>query len=624
MKRESSRLSSQMLSLLEKNGINEATPIQKEIIPAILSGKDILAQSETGSGKTISFAVPLIEQITVTDGIAALILVPTRELCMQITGEFSKFSKGKNLGITSIYGGVSMSGQISKIKKTNIVVATPGRLIDLLDRRVLKLDKVKFLVFDEADRMLDMGFVKDIERILKSVPAQRQTMLFSATVSKEIVKLSKKYLKDPIIVEMESSVKPEFLQQVYYKINPENKFALLVQLLKKDRELALIFCNRKHVTDKLATQLTRNDIPAKCLNGDMSQDKRERVTEQFRKKKFSVLIATDVASRGLHIEDISHVYNYEIPRDVESYTHRVGRTARAGKKGEAISFVSTGEDKKFFKQILFNYSGIITLKNEDILKPEKEIRKTDKSEHKTEYKDKKPERTDRKPERTDRKPERTDRKPERTDRKPKQSDRKPDRKEKDFKRREQKPERRNQRNDRGFRKSDKPDSRNERPPFKKNRPGLNNETLEQVYQQQFQRPPKSESGTEKPRRKDGTGNKIFSGERNKDGKNKFRKNEFTKYPKKGFSFKKKTEVKKSNKPITKQEIEQKNYESFAISYDDKNKISKNQSYYSFPSDTFNVRKKNRKKNDFVRRYENEFLKTYKEEKKVGKPKNKKW
>ena len=365
MRSESFKLSKPMVSLLEKNGITIATPIQEQIIPAITAGRDILAQSETGSGKTISFAVPIIEYIDRHDGLTALVLVPTRELCVQITGEFSKFSSGKHLGVTSVYGGVSIENQIKKLRRTNIVVATPGRLLDLLERRALKLDKIRYLVFDEADRMLDMGFIPDIERILKQIPQKCQTMLFSATVSGEIAQLSRKYLNDPVSVKLDSAVKPEFLRQTYYRTSPEAKLPLLVYLLKHERDLTLVFCNRKYSTSKLAKKLSEQGIKANCLHGDMSQSQRERVTADFRHKRIRVLIATDVASRGLHIEDISHVYNYEIPKDVESYTHRVGRTARAGKKGEAISLVTGGEEQKFFKQILFTYRGVITLKTVD-------------------------------------------------------------------------------------------------------------------------------------------------------------------------------------------------------------------------------------------------------------------
>ena len=363
MKSELLKLSKSMIAVLEKHGITTATPIQNEIIPAIVAGRDVLAQSETGSGKTLSFAIPIIEQLNRRDGLCALVLVPTRELCVQITNEFYKFSQGKQLGITAVYGGVSIYNQIKKLKATNIIVATPGRLIDLLDRGVMDLFTIRFLVFDEADRMLDMGFIPDIERILKRMPQKRQTMLFSATISKEITQLSRKYLHDPKQVQLASAVKAEYLHQTYYQTTPEMKMPVLISLLKQERDLALVFCNRKHVTAKLAKKLSGQGVHAKCLHGDMSQSQRERATNDFKSKRFNVLIATDVAARGLHIEDITHVYNYEIPKDVDSYTHRVGRTARAGKKGEAISLVSNGDEQKFFKQILFKYSGDITLKS---------------------------------------------------------------------------------------------------------------------------------------------------------------------------------------------------------------------------------------------------------------------
>lgn len=362
MKSESLKLSKEMIALLDQRGITEPTPIQKEIIPAIFEGRDVIAQSETGSGKTLSFAIPIIERMNRRDGMKALVICPTRELAVQIAQEFVKFSHGKHLGVTPIYGGVSIGQQAKKLGRTNIVVGTPGRLIDLLDRGLLKLESIDTLVLDEADRMLDMGFIKDIETIIHKVSKERQTLLFSATLAKEVVTLSRKFLKDPKHVQMASSVKPELLHQTYYHTTSDQKLHLLVHLLKSERDLSLVFCNRKHITAKIAKQLTRSGVHARCLNGDMSQGQRERTTAEFKQKKFNVLVATDVAARGLHIDDITHVYNYEIPRDVETYTHRVGRTARAGAKGEAISLVATGEERGFFQRVLFTYKGSIALK----------------------------------------------------------------------------------------------------------------------------------------------------------------------------------------------------------------------------------------------------------------------
>lgn len=362
MKSASFALSKPMIALLEAQGITVATPVQEEIIPAIANGQDVLAQSETGSGKTLSFAIPIIENLQRGDGLRALILVPTRELCAQVTGEFFKYSSGKHLGIVSVYGGASIGAQVSKLRNANIIVATPGRLIDLMNRNAVKLSSIKYFVCDEADRMLDMGFIRDVEKIARQLPAEHQTMLFSATVSKEIEKLAGKYLRNPKNVRLASTVKPIFLRQTYCTVSPERKLDLLATLLKEERHLAIIFCNRKHITVKVSKKLGGLGVHARCLNGNMSQPQRERVTSEFRQGKFNVLVATDVAARGLDIDDVSHVYNYEIPKDVESYTHRVGRTARAGKKGEAISLVATEDEKKFFQQILFKYRGEISLR----------------------------------------------------------------------------------------------------------------------------------------------------------------------------------------------------------------------------------------------------------------------
>ena len=359
---ESFHFSKSLLTLLLKHKITVPTPIQNELIPLITAGRDVIAQSETGSGKTLSFALPLIDKTHQHDGISTLVLAPTRELTLQISQEFQKFSHGKHIVITPVYGGVSISEQVRKLKQTNIVIGTPGRLVDLLQRGQLHFKTIRYLVFDEADRMLDMGFLPDIERILRHVPKKRQTLLLSATLPNEIVRVSQKYLANPVRVEFDSAVKPEYLRQTYYQTNRDQKLALLMHLLQSERDLALVFCNRKHITSKLARKLSGNGVQAKCLHGDMSQNKRERVTLDFRQKKFNVLVATDVAARGLHIDDVTHVYNYEIPRDVDSYTHRVGRTARAGKRGEAISLVATEEERQFFKQVLFTYSGNITLK----------------------------------------------------------------------------------------------------------------------------------------------------------------------------------------------------------------------------------------------------------------------
>jgi ATP-dependent RNA helicase DeaD len=362
---ESFHLCRSTITLLQKQGITIPTPIQEELVPLIAEGRDVIAQSETGSGKTLGFALPLLEKMNRRDGLVLLVLAPTRELALQISQEFIKFSHGKQLTIVPVYGGVSIDQQVKKLRHANMIVGTPGRLLDLVNRGVVQLGTIRYLVFDEADRMLDMGFLPDIERILRHIPKRRQTLLLSATLPKEIIHVSQKYLLNPKRIQLATAVKPEFLRQTYYQTSTDQKLSLLIYLLRRERDLALVFCNRKHITAKLARRLSHNGVHARCLHGDMSQSQRERATSEFRQKKVNVLVATDVAARGLHIDDITHVYNYEIPRDVDSYTHRVGRTARAGKRGEAISLVATEEEKKFFKQILFTYSGSIALRHVD-------------------------------------------------------------------------------------------------------------------------------------------------------------------------------------------------------------------------------------------------------------------
>ncbi|MGA1865029.1 MAG: DEAD/DEAH box helicase [bacterium] len=363
MNSEYLQISPPMIALLGKHNITTATPVQRKIIPAIFEGQDVIAQSETGSGKTLSYAIPIIERTNFRDGLKAVVIVPTRELTLQIAAEFVKFSHGNRLKITPVYGGVSINDQIRKLQRVNIIVATPGRLLDLLNQGILCMDKINYLVIDEADRMLDMGFIKDIEKIIFYAPRQRQTLLFSATISKEVVHMSQKYLRSPKRVQLASKVKPKFLSQTYYQTSSDQKLQLLIHLLKQEGHLALVFCNRKHKTETIARQLKYKGIQARYLNGGMTQKQREIVSSDFRRKAFNVLVATDVAARGLHIEDITHVYNYDIPRDIESYTHRVGRTARAGNRGKAISLVDNGQDKHFFKQILVAYRDIIKMKN---------------------------------------------------------------------------------------------------------------------------------------------------------------------------------------------------------------------------------------------------------------------
>ncbi len=338
----------EMLDSLSRGGISTPTKIQQETIPAVMDGQDIRAQSETGSGKTLAFAIPIIERIEHRGGIQGLILAPTRELAKQITDEIRKFSRHKKIYALPVYGGTSMNNQIRDIPKTEIVVGTPGRILDLMERGELRFDRLRMLVLDEADRMLDMGFVADIERIISAIPKKVQTMLFSATYPPEIKEIARKYLNNPKKVVIESTLEKGKLLQFYYDINQRDKFSLLVHLLQKEKsETTLVFCKTKRMTDVLANNLYKSGIKAKALNGDMSQAKRDKVVEEFKEGRINVLVATDVAARGIHVEDISHVYNYDVPSEPSTYTHRIGRTARAGKTGSAVTLVCDRDYEEF-------------------------------------------------------------------------------------------------------------------------------------------------------------------------------------------------------------------------------------------------------------------------------------
>jgi len=337
-----------IVEALAKTGITKPTKIQEEVIPSLLAGMDIQAQSETGSGKTLAFAIPMIEKFEKGRGIQGLVLAPTRELARQITDEFLKFSKAKKLFVLPVYGGASMNAQIRDIPKAEVVVGTPGRILDLVKRNELKFDKIKMLVLDEADRMLDMGFVVDIEKIMRSIPKGSQTMFFSATYPPEIKDIVKRHLKNPKRVVVQSTIEKGKLLQYYCDVRQSDKFSALVHLLKKEQsDLCLVFCKTKRMTESVSKNLYKQGIRAKALNGDMSQSQRDHVVEEFKNGRINILVATDVAARGLHVEGISHVYNYDAPDTPETYTHRIGRTARAGKTGSSISIVCDFDHDNF-------------------------------------------------------------------------------------------------------------------------------------------------------------------------------------------------------------------------------------------------------------------------------------
>ena len=345
-------LSEPFIKIIQEMKFTAPSEIQEKAIPLAMAGKDIIGGSATGSGKTLAFGASIIEKTEQHKGIQTLILTPTRELAEQVAISLAKFSKWKHLHITAVYGGVSIGPQVFALARADIVVGTPGRILDHLERKTINLSKVNTLILDEADRMLDMGFVEDVTDIINRCPKERQTMLFSATISSDIEHLVKKYMKSPEYIAVEQFVDTSKLKQVYYDCQQNEKFSFLVHLLKHEHPgLIMVFCNTQRNTDFVTENLKRYDIDAIAIHGGLSQNKRNNVMEHFRSNRVAVLVCTDVASRGLDIKNVSHVYNYDLPASSKEYTHRIGRTARAGKDGIAISIVSP-RDYENFRNIL--------------------------------------------------------------------------------------------------------------------------------------------------------------------------------------------------------------------------------------------------------------------------------
>jgi ATP-dependent RNA helicase DeaD len=337
-------LSPEVLKAVEKMGFEEASPIQTAVIPTILSGRDVVGQSSTGSGKTAAFAIPAIDKVDVQSrAVQVLILLPTRELAVQVAEEVAKLAYFKRgLRELPVYGGQSYERQFRGLDAgAQVVIGTPGRLMDHMERGSLKLDKLKLVILDEADRMLDMGFREDIEKILSSVPEQRQLLFFSATMPKAIQDLIKRYSRDPAWIKIESSAQnaPQ-VEQVYFEVDRRSKVEALTRLIDvHDFRYGIIFCSTKIMCDELAEILAARGYAVDRLHGDITQMQRNRVMDKFRKRGFEFLVATDVAARGLDVDDLEVVFNYDLPNDAEDYTHRIGRTGRAGKAGRAFTFV---------------------------------------------------------------------------------------------------------------------------------------------------------------------------------------------------------------------------------------------------------------------------------------------
>ncbi|MFC4410538.1 DEAD/DEAH box helicase [Chungangia koreensis] len=328
-------------------GFEEATPIQEGTVKYGMEGRDIIGQAQTGTGKTAAFGIPLIEKVDPKNpDVQGLIIAPTRELAIQVSEELYKIGYDKRVKILSVYGGQEIGRQIRALKnKPQIIVGTPGRIQDHINRRTLKLENVQTLVLDEADEMLNMGFIDDINAILETVPENRQTLLFSATMPGPIRKIADNFMKDPVEVKIKSKeMTVENIDQYFVKAHEREKFDVLTRLLNVHQpELAIIFGRTKRRVDELSQALTIRGYLAEGIHGDLSQAKRSSVLRQFKENKIDVLVATDVAARGLDISGVTHVYNFDIPQDPESYVHRIGRTGRAGKSGMAITFVTPRE-----------------------------------------------------------------------------------------------------------------------------------------------------------------------------------------------------------------------------------------------------------------------------------------
>ena len=341
-------LSEAFLKTVEAVGFTEPTEIQEKTIPLALAEKDIIGGSATGSGKTLAFGASIIEHLKPKGGIQALVLVPTRELAEQVGKALRVFSRHARANVVMVYGGVGISPQIHDLERAEIVVGTPGRILDHMERGTLKLRTITTLVLDEADRMLDMGFIDDVRRILEACPKERHTMLFSATISADITQIAKHYMRSPIEVSAVEYVDPSKLEQFFYDVPKNLKFSLLVHLLKEEKQgLVMVFCNTRHITDFVGHQLTRAGINATPIHGGLTQARRNKIMEQFHAKRVYVLVCTDVAARGLDIKNVSHIYNYDVPNTSKEYIHRIGRTARAGEEGKAISLVSDRDYDNF-------------------------------------------------------------------------------------------------------------------------------------------------------------------------------------------------------------------------------------------------------------------------------------
>ena len=375
MKFQDLGLDPQLVKAVEEIGYEEPTDIQATTIPLIRAGRDVFGQSSTGSGKTAAFGLPILERIQHKGRIQVLVLVPTRELCEQVAQEFVKFSKYKSVKILAVYGGVGIGQQIKNLKDTDVVIGTPGRILDHINRRTLDLQNIKFLVLDEADKMFDMGFVRDIRKIIQYVPKARQTLLFSATISSDIIHLANNYMVNPEKVKAEEYVQTGKLKQIYHNVTVGDKFSLLVHLLAQEKPtVAVVFCATRKRVNSVEKNLKKY-TSVLAIHGGLTQSKRNSIMDLVKSGEVNVLVATDVAARGIDIKTVTHVFNYDVPKTSKDYVHRIGRTARAGETGKAITLLCP-EDHENFRHVLAD-SDIDVAEQQDFQRLQFEVIRTD-------------------------------------------------------------------------------------------------------------------------------------------------------------------------------------------------------------------------------------------------------
>lgn len=343
-------LSKEMIDALEKKGFVTPSEIQSLVIPELLKEKThLIGQAQTGTGKTAAFAIPVLESIKPNKKVKALILTPTRELSNQVSDEIYSLKGKKEISVLAVYGGASIENQIKNLKKgVDIVVGTPGRVIDMINKGVLKLDNLEYFVLDEADEMLNMGFIEDVEEILKSTNSDKKMLFFSATIPKEILKIAKTFMPDYKLLKVtKKELTTNLTEQIYFEVRREDKFEALCRVLDYEIDFyGIIFCRTKSEVDEVTNKLKTRNYDAECIHGDITQALREKSLNLFRNKVLNILVATDVAARGIDVSNLTHVINYSIPQESDSYVHRIGRTGRAGNKGVAITFVTPQEAKK--------------------------------------------------------------------------------------------------------------------------------------------------------------------------------------------------------------------------------------------------------------------------------------